>query len=204
MFARISRSFDLIKASAEVLRGQGQLLLFPLIAGIAMAVIFASFAIPVFVAGGFEGMTRGQATPMTYSFSFAVYVINYFIMFYCNTALVACVMMLFDGGAPTLKDGFQAANSRFGAILGYAVIAATIGMVLQAIQERVPFVGKIVVALVGAGWTVASFMVVPVLVVKNTGPIDAVRESASLVKRTWGENVAGQLGMGLAFTLIQM
>lgn len=203
MFARISRSFDLIKASAAVLRGQGQLLLFPLIAGIAMTVIFASFMLPLLLAHGAHGLGIRATSPLTYSVGFAVYLVNYFVMFYFNTALVACVMMLFDGGAPTVKDGLKAANSRFGAILGYAVIAATVGMVLRAIQERLPFIGQLVVALVGAAWTVASFLVVPVLVAKNAGPIEAVRESALLVKRTWGENVAGQAGMGVAFGVIQ-
>ncbi|MFL6708750.1 MAG: DUF6159 family protein [Massilia sp.] len=204
MFTRLSRSFDLIKASATVLRAQRQLLLFPLIAGAAMTFIVVSFLIPLFASGSFDHAERGGFSPMTYSLTFLLYVINYFIMFYFNTALVACVMQHFDGGTPTLSDGMRAANARFGAILGYAVISATIGMVLRAIQERVPFAGKVIVALIGAGWAVASFLVVPVLVVQNTGPIESVRESASLMRCTWGENVAGQAGMGFAFGLIQL
>jgi hypothetical protein len=204
MFARISRSFDLIKASATVLRAQRQLLLFPLIAGVAMSFIVLSFILPLFFSGALDHVERGGASSMTYSLTFLLYVINYFIMFYFNTALVACVMQYFDGGTPTLADGIRAANARFGAILGYAVISATVGMVLRAIQERVPFVGRLVVALIGAGWAVASFLVVPVLVARNTGPIESVRESAGLMRRTWGENVVGQAGMGLAFGLIQM
>jgi hypothetical protein len=202
MFTRLSRSFDLIKYSATVLSAQRQLLLFPLIAGAATIAIVLSFFVPLLYSGAFEG-ARGQAAPMTYSFTFVAYVIIYFITFYFNTALVACVMLHFDGHTPTLNDGFRAANARFGAILGYAVIAATIGMLLRAIQERVPFVGRLIIALIGAGWSIASFLVVPVLVAKNAGPIDAVRESAALMKRTWGENVVGQAGMGLGFGIIQ-
>jgi hypothetical protein len=203
MLNRISRSFDLIKASAAVLRGQGQLLIFPLTAGLAMSVIFASFALPLVFSDGGRHLEHGVHSPLVYSLGFAMYLVNYLVMFYFNTALVACVMMLFDGGSPTVRDGLAAANSRFGAILGYAVIAATVGMLLRALQERLPFIGQFVVALVGAAWTVASFLVVPVLVAKNAGPIEAVRESAVLVKRTWGENVVGQVGMGLAFGIIQ-
>lgn len=203
MFTRISRSFDLVKASATVLRAQRQLLLFPLIGGLAMVFIAASFILPLFVSGALVH-SSGSFAPLGYAFGFLVYVINYFVMFYFNTALVACVMMHLDGGTPTLGDGLRAANARFGTILGYAVISATVGMLLRAIQERVPFLGRVVVALIGAGWAIASFLVVPVLVVRNTGPFDSVRESAALMKRTWGENVIGQAGMGLAFGLIQM
>ncbi|MFS8085119.1 MAG: DUF6159 family protein [Acidobacteriota bacterium] len=85
----------------------------------------------------------------------------------------------------------------------YAFIAATVGMILRAIQERVGFVGKIVVGLLGVGWTVATYLVVPVLVTRDVGPVEAVKESATLLKRTWGENVIGQAGLGFAFGLIQ-
>jgi len=75
-------------------------------------------------------------------------------------------------------------------------------MVLRAIQERVGFIGRMVVGLLGVGWTVATYLVVPILVSRDTGPIEAVRESATILKKTWGENVVGQAGMGVAFALI--
>lgn len=198
-----TRSFDLIKYSAIVLRAQRQLLLFPVIAGVAMTAIALSFFVPLLYSGGFERIAD-DGSGMAYSFTFLLYVISYFITFYFNTALVACVMLHFDGHTPTLRDGFKAANSRFGSILGYAVIAATVGMILRAIQERVPFAGRLIIAFIGAGWSIASFLVVPVLVAKDAGPIDAVRQSAALMKRTWGENVVGQASMGVAFTVIYL
>jgi hypothetical protein len=203
MFDRLSRSFDLVKASATVLREQRQLLLFPIISGFAVIFIAATFIIPLLISGGLIH-ERGGFASLGYAVTFLAYVVNYFVVFYFNTALVACVMLHYEGRTPTLSDGFAAANGRFGAILGYAVISATVGVLLRAIQERVPFVGRIVVALIGAGWTIASFLVVPVLVVRNTGPLDAIRESATLVKRTWGENLIGNASIGLAFGIINM
>jgi hypothetical protein len=111
-------------------------------------------------------------------------------------------MMRLDGGSPTLKDGLRIATSKIGTIAGYAFIAATVGMILRVIQERVGFIGKIIVGLLGVGWTIATYMVVPVLVTRDVGPIDAIKESAALLKKTWGENVIGQAGLGLAFGLI--
>ena len=81
------------------------------------------------------------------------------------------------------------ATSKMGTIAGYALIAATVGMILRAIQERVGFIGRIIVGLLGVGWTVATYLVVPVLVTRDVGPIDAVKESAGWLKKTWGENV---------------
>jgi hypothetical protein len=111
-------------------------------------------------------------------------------------------MIRLDGGDPTFADGLRIATSRVGAIAGYALIAATVGMILRAIQERVGFIGRIIVGFLGVGWTIATYLVVPVLVARNVGPIDAVKESATLLKKTWGENVIGQVGLTAAFGII--
>jgi hypothetical protein len=77
-------------------------------------------------------------------------------------------------------------------------------MLLRALQERAGWIGRWVAGLIGMAWTVASFLVVPILVTRNVGPIEAVKESALLLKRTWGENVIGQGGIGLVFGLINV
>jgi len=75
-------------------------------------------------------------------------------------------------------------------------------MILRAISERSGFVGRIVVGLVGMAWTLATYLAVPVLVTKNLGPIDTVKESAHLFRKTWGEQVVGNFGMGWAIFLM--
>jgi len=158
------------------------------------------FALPIFGLHAIDYMDRRGA--MLYSAAFLFYVVQYFVIFYFNTALVGAAMIRMDGGVPTLSDGLRLANSRFGAILGYAVIAATVGMVLRAIQERVGFLGRLIVGMLGVGWTVATFLVVPVLVSSDKGPVESIKDSAALLKRTWGENVIGQGGMSTFFGLL--
>ncbi len=101
------------------------------------------------------------------------------VIFFCNTALVGAALIRLRGGDPTVADGFRIAASRVGPILGYAFIAATVGMVLRAISERSGFLGRLVVSLVGFAWNLATFLAVPVLVVEDVGPIEAVQRSAS-------------------------
>jgi len=198
MFDRIKRSFDLVRASARVLRQDNRLLLFPLISGLAWLLVLAAFALPVFGLKSIDGMGRGGL----YSTAFLFYVVQYFVIFYFNTALVGAVMIRLDGGAPTLGDGLRIANGRLAAILGYAVISATVGVILRALQERLGFVGRLVVGLIGAGWAAATFLVVPVIVMRDRGPVGSVADSAALLKRTWGENIVGHAGLGAAFGLV--
>jgi hypothetical protein len=205
MFDRLARSFDLLKASATVLKTDRQLLIFPLVSGCAMLVVVLCFALPLFGLRAFDGLHgTGDGGPLLYSVAFLFYVVQYFVIFYFNAALVGCALMRFDGGAPTVGDGLRMANARIGTILGYAVIAATVGVILRAIQERVGFLGRIITGLLGVGWSVATFLVVPVLVARDVGPVQSIRDSAGLLKRTWGENVVGQAGLGLAFSVIQL
>ena len=206
MFDRLSRSWSLVKASWSVLQQDKELLVFPLISSLAMLAVLACFALPLLGTGALDGLSRGHGTSMTtlhYGIAFLFYVVQYFVIFYFNAALVGAAMIRLEGGDPTVGDGLRIASSKLGAILGYALIAATVGLVLRAIQERVGFLGKIVVGLLGAGWTVATYLVVPILVTRDVGPVEAVKESATLLKRTWGENVVGQAGWGVAFGLIQ-
>src|SRR5438105_2094986 len=205
MFARFSRSWNLVKASAAVLMQDKELLLFPLISTGAMVVVFACFALPTLGLAsrdGLSGSNAGRISAAMYVVGFLFYVVHYFVIFFFNTALVGAAMMRLDGGNPTLGDGMRIATSKIGVIAGYAVIAATVGMILRAIEERVGFIGRIIVGLLGIGWTLATYLVVPVLAARDVGPIDAIKESAIVLKKTWGENVIGQVGIGLAFGFV--
>ena len=199
MFDKISRSWTLVKASAAVLRSDKELLLFPVISSIAALLVAATFLVPVVGLGLFEGRSIGVLGAVV---GFAFYLCQYFVIFFFNTALVGAAMIRLEGGDPTVSDGLRIARSKAGVILGYAAIAATVGLLLQMVREKSGIIGKIVVGLVGMAWTLASFLVVPILVSRDVGPIDAIKESIELLRRTWGENVAGNVGIGLAFGLL--
>ena len=199
MFEKFSRSWQLVKASAAVLRSDKELLLFPLVSSVATLLVAATFLVPVIGLRLFEGGNIGVGGAIV---GFLFYLSQYFVIFFFNTALVGAAMIRLEGGNPTLADGFNAAKARIPAILGYAAIAATVGVLLQGLKSKDNFLVRLLGSALGAAWTLATFLVVPVLVSRNLGPIDALKESVSLLKRTWGENAVGQVGIGAAFGLI--
>ena len=109
-----------------------------------------------------------------------------------------------DGGDPSVADGLRIARGKWLPILGYAAIAATVGMLLRALEQRAGFIGRVVVGLTGVAWTLATFLTVPVLVARDVGPLEAVKQSAALLQRTWGENLIGNGGIGLALGLVNL
>ena len=50
-------------------------------------------------------------------------------------------------------------------------------------------------------WTLVTFLVLPILVIEGAGVKDALSRSAAAFKRTWGENVVGNAGIGLVSML---
>lgn len=202
---RLEISIGLVRASASILLANRGLLIFPCISALAASLVIATFAWP---SGGLQALLTlvphdGRAfTNSHYAAYFLFYLCEYFVVFFFNTALVGAVMMQLDGDKPTLGHGLRIAASKLHTIFGYALIAATVGVVLRAIQERFGLIGRIVGGLVGVSWTLATTLVVPVLAANDVGPVEAIEESARLFTRTWGENALGRTGMGMTFAMV--
>ena len=105
-------------------------------------------------------------------------------------------MIRLRGGDPTVSDGIKIATKNFVSILGYALIAATVGMILRWLSERSKGLGRFVISLIGMAWNVGTYLVVPVLAVEGVGPIEAIKRSVSYLKKTWGEQIIGNVGIG--------
>jgi hypothetical protein len=182
--------------SWRVLMLDKELLVFPLLSGIACFLLLASFAAGVFVSG-VKIHDPQRIDLVHWAVLLLYYFANYFIIVFFNCALVACAMIRFRGGDPTVADGLKAARERVGLIAAWALLAATVGVILRMIEERVGFLGKIVIMILGAVWTIATFFVVPALVMENLGPVDAAKRSVEIVKEAWGESIVSNVGVGL-------
>ena len=210
-----------MRASWEVLKQDKELLLFPLLSGICCVLVLASFAGPIFAMTDWqaasESMTSSTAQALGASDGnlsteqamhmfvlFLFYCCNYFVIIFFNAGLIACAQIRMEGGDPTVGDGLRAAWARLPAIAGWAVLAATVGMVLRMIEERSNLVGRIVVGLLGMAWSLTSFLVVPILVIENEGPVSALQHSAGMLKKPWGEQIIGNFSFGLIFMLLAL
>ncbi len=202
---RFSRSWELVKASYEVLKQDKELLWFPVMSTVGTIIVTILFFIPLASTGLLEVMSSGAGEEMTQGqmimgliIAFLFYLVMYTVIIFSQVALIGAAMIRLNGGDPTVRDGFRIASERIGAILGYAAISATVGMILQAIRGNEDnFVGQIVASLLGTAWSIITFLVVPVLVIEKVGPIQAIKRSTQLLKKTWGEQLIASAGIGL-------
>lgn len=212
MFERFSRGWSLVKQSWAVLKQDKELLFFPMLSGLACLLVVGSFILPLFVASDtvipwLERFSEdGYATTSDYILGFILlfsfYFLTYFVIIFFNCALAACAIIRYKGGDPTLSDGIGASCSRLPHILAWTFVAASVGMILRLIEERSEGIGRFIVGLIGAAWSVVTYFVVPVLVVERVGPISALKRSATIVKDTWGESLAGNVSMGFISFLV--
>ena len=205
MFERFATGWHLAKQSFQVLKLDKELLLFPILSSIGCVLVLITFVLPIAFTGAYEipeeGVTQGQKI-LFGVLGFIYYFLTYFVIIFFNSALVGCAIIRLKGGDPTVRDGIGAAMARLPQIAGWALVSATVGMILKAIESRSERVGVIVANLIGMAWAITTFFVVPVLVVEKAGPIEAVKRSVSIMKQTWGEALSSNFGIGLITFLL--
>lgn len=203
---RIKRSWTLVKASLEVLKLDKELLIFPLISSFVMIFVTLTFLIPTLVGNVLDSILNTGMPVFGYIVLFLFYLVQYTVVYYNNTTLVGAAIIRLRGGDPTVKDGYKIAGSRFMPILGWALLSATVGLILNTLsnhsKKQGKGIGAIIASLFGAAWNVITFLVVPVVAVEGLGPIKAIQRSWDLLKRSWGEQISGTLSIGLIFGLI--
>jgi len=135
---------------------------------------------------------------------FTLYVVNYFVIVFFNVALVGVANSRLMGGSWTFRDGIELAWARKGTILQWAFVAATVGVILRTLEERLGIIGRIIMRIIGVAWTLACYFVVPVLAFEDLTPIDAVKRSAKLFRDTWGKKVIGGFSLSLVSLVLML
>ncbi|WP_069132173.1 DUF6159 family protein [Rhodohalobacter halophilus] len=203
---RFSATWSLMKSSLLILLEDKKMLLFPIFSGICTLAIGLTFIVPIVFQQGLNifGFLDALPEAMMFITIFMFYLLTYFVMIFFNSGAVLYAIKHIKGEQPTFGDVFQQLRDRIGHILGWTAIAATVGLIINTIENQSDWVGKIVAGLIGLSWTVTSFMVIPVLIVEQKGPIEALKESAGMLKKSWGEQLIGHFSFGLIFTALLM
>lgn len=195
---RVGRGWELMKMSLGVVRSDKELLIFPILSMVLSVIIILTFlGVAFFTVGIGEFFT-----PPVLVMFFIMYLVLYFFVIYFNVAVVGCAMIRYDGGDPTIRDGFRTANKNIGAIFKWAMVSATVGLVLKALERRGGLAGKIVAFVGGVAWSIATYFILPVLVFEKTGVFGSVRRSVEIMRKTWGEAFIGGLSFFVIFFLL--
>src|SRR5688500_7506888 len=191
---RIGRSFQLVGLSYRILMKDKELMVLPLISGTITLLVAISFAFSL----GLSPSRVEEGGDGVYLPLFVMYVIGYTVGIFFQAAVVAGATDRMRGGDPTIGSALAAAYRRLGPIVAWAIVAATVGTIIRAIHDRAGFLGKIVTVVAGAAWSLATFFIVPVLVLEDRSIRESFNRSVNVFKQTWGESFAGGAALGAA------
>jgi hypothetical protein len=184
---RWSRGLRLAAASWAVLRSNPALGLLPVLslAGLLL------YLLPLLGIAAGMGAFEPSQRPVAYVLGAWYYLGASYITVFFNAALVAGAMAHLRGEHPSVTDCLRMAGARAGRILVYALISATVGLALRLVREEFGLLGRLVAAIVGIAWGVATAFAVPVLVLEDVSAVDSIRRSMQILRERWGESVVG-------------
>lgn len=207
MFETISRSFGIVKKSFGVLMSEKKLLALPAISGVITLILIATFILPL----SFLGDGSGTGGVPFYVMLFLFYFLSYFVVILFNSALIHAANNKIEGKPVSIKESLSVSSSNIVNIACWSLIAATVGLILNVLRGQARNQGGLggiitnaVLGMIGMAWSFATFFVVPVLVFEKVGPFDAIKRSVSLIKKTWGENIVGGIGISLIFFVLYL
>lgn len=205
-FDRLGKGWKLGLTSLRIIQENKNLLVFPVFSFIALLFIALTFfgGFVLISGAGLESWLDNlseESEVLAYAGLFIYYLINYFVVVFFNLALVHCARLIFEEKEATIADGLQYSVSRIGAIFSWALLAATVGVILKTIQQRAGAIGQIIIGIIGMVWSIATFFVVPVIAYENVGPIEAVKRSGQIMKDKWGEAIGASFSFGLFYIL---
>ena len=211
MFRTIGHTFELIKTSWHVLMKDKELILFPIMAGIGVLILLGVFFVVGSATGTLDhldqptqintttGLEESTIVPVDIILALAVFFSAYFIVIFFNAALISAAQERLRGGDPNVGSGLSHAAKHVHTILGWAIIAAVVGLILLYLKSRSRgnMMGQIGTGLLSTGWAMITFFVIPILVTEGVGPIEAMKRSTGLFTATWGRQLTANFGFGI-------
>ena len=209
MISVFSRSFKLVKESFGVLKKDKEILLFPLLGGILTIILFVTFIVSAMFFGLFSFLLteRPLSAYLLIGLIFLLFFSLSFVSIFTQAGLVTCAYIRLTGGDPKFSDGLSNASKHIKQIFLWALISATIGFLLSLLSSRrrkgVNVIGiNITRNILGGAWSILTTFVVPLMIIEGKGIREALKSSAYLLKKAWGELIVGSISLNLILVLI--
>jgi hypothetical protein len=169
-------------------------LLLPILAFVTIAAL----------AGVYLGLlwSLGLTSHLSYLELIPLYFVASIVSIFSTAAVVATADLYLQGRQPSLGDGIHIAYGKAGQLARWALLTTTVGLILRGLEQRAGVVGRLLVNIIGMAWSVATFMVIPVVLFEDVGVTDSVKRSAGLFRQKWGEQLVGNGSIGIAMVVI--
>ncbi len=194
---RIRKGWELTKKAWGVVRANPSLLRLPIYGGLLAFVALVVFGAPAaYLLGASEEPTTAQQVGGGALGLLALYLASFSVIFF-NVALAAAADRSFQGEEADTSYGIAVAKTRLGVIAAWALVAGLVSLFFAILRDRGGLAGQIAAGIGAAIWSLITFLVIPVLAFEGIGPFAAIKRSSSLFKDRWGQQITGNIAIGL-------
>ncbi len=188
MFENIINGWKIGKAVRSIVMKDKSLMLYPIVSVIiALALIAVIFLVGIIAAGAVANHSL-----MLIAGIILFYIAVTFSSTYVSIALLIAYKKFNSGKKISIAQALSLARPYWKNALKWAVFYSIIIMILNAIESRFRGIGRLVVGFIGSlAISTAVFFVVPVILEKNIGPIDAMKESVKTIYHQFGQTFGG-------------
>lgn len=205
---KYNQSKQIVKESWAILQKDKEIIWFPVLSMISSLILCLIMAVIFFftVLQGdvnqidqLDRLGSGALNGVEYVYLFVYYLISFFIINFFQTGILIIVDGRVNGKDLNFKDGINGSKENFGKIFIWSFISATVGVILNFLVNHSKIIGKIVGWVLGTAWTILTYFSLPSLIIGKKSVTNSFRESADLIRKTWGEALIINLGVGLFF-----
>ena len=194
----------IVSESWAILKQDKEMMLFPImsiISSLVASVAFGILYLSILPKGVESELLRGN-TIIVYGVLFIYYVVIFFILNFFQAGIYIIAHGRFSGKDLLFKDGIDGALHNAGKIFMWSVISSTVGILLNIIVDKFKFVGVIIAKILGVAWNVMTYFSLPSLVIGNKTISESFKDSALMIRKTWGETIIVNFGVGLIFGVL--
>lgn len=196
--SKISRGWRLTLAAWRLMRRDRTMIVLALIGTLCA---LAGAALMLDVGGVFSPghHSRGHFAGVALLFLYPLTFVSVFL----NVALTAAAAATLEGRQMGVGGALGEAWKRVGRIAGWSLLSAVVGALINQVVSRIPGGGRVVAWLFGAAWALGTIFAIPLLVIEEAGPVEALRGSATMIRSKWGEGLTGLVSIS-AWTVVAM
>lgn len=189
MLSRLNIHLQLIRQSTRLLLNRKSLLVFSVTAFLFMIALFFLTMLPIAKVEYLAWKTQ-QVTLQDYFFCllllFLFFFLAHLVSLLMNAGLIVCTLNQLRNRPFSILTGFKEAFAHFPEIFVWNLLMTTVGILIRALENTVDNwfrQKKVNDYLAGLTWLTATLFVLPLIAIENITAINAIKQSALLVKK---------------------
>ena len=164
--------------------------LYPILSGIVSVAVFILIFVSLFIA--LPASSGGYTILFYMGFLFLAYIIMAFISTYILLSMLIAYRAFNSGNPVTIRNSLRKAWRYAPQALEWSLFYSVLIMILRIIESRIRGIGGILIGATGSFMiAVATFFVVPSILDNKSGPIRAIEQSVSTIRKNFGETFGG-------------